>query len=883
MMPRTTSTWAHFALIGSLSLPGNAATGAPRADQVTADNASELLVGGPDAVGGLGDWGLSNGTLCAVVADPSHEGYVLPTGGSLVDLGYCGRNDDQFVILEGLANLSRSESPRWKSVTSKTTPQRASITVTGERGGVVITTTYALDTVTAETLHVETRLERTGPGPRLFAFGDASIHYSGALRPFVLARGETSQGFDHKDTGDATILDLVGSIIPLETVVLIGSHAAEAPISYGLRITEARFERPGEPARDVAHFGLATDTITFLGVLARPVWIGENTHAGLLELAQTPFMDLEVGDAVVFQRAIDVAPRNDAVAFTDALRPTSARVRGQVAAPSAGVEIVDLVGSAVGFATTDSRGHFALRIPAGQYEARIRASAGRSRVVGFEVREEEVDLGYLSLPAVSRIDVPATLAPSRLVFQGLGETADPLFDDDDTGLRVGGRAQPSHTASANVHLSGAAGDPDHVLLPPGRYRVLATRGPEFGVTQTSIEVAAGETLTLDLAPPLRVLETPGWIAADLHVHAAPSDDSTVPMRRRLASFVAEGGEVIVSTDHDHVSDYAPLIDSLGLNKRVQSIVGLEVTSTVSTPAAPFTAGHSNVFPLPIAPLAHRKGAIPSEGRRLRELIAAARAIPGERLVQLNHPREPGQTAIEDEGAFFTHLSVGSEFDPTTPLDSPRNQSLIERDPQSGLRDVDFDAIEMLNGPSMSRYRNVRADWFALLRQGERPTATGNSDTHSLRAAPAVPRNYVRMTDDAPAAFDEREFIENLKAGKSYVTTGPLLDVALESTPGRPGNVRLLATVRAAPWIDVSRLRIFVNGELEEDLPLPPSGRVERPMTFARDSFVTVEVEGEPGDIYRAILPRFTPFAHTNPIFVDADADGRWTPPGIKTP
>jgi len=77
------------------------------AGPVTEANAAQRLVGGPDSIGGVGDWSLANGTLCAVVSDPSHESDLTPGGGALVDLGHCGRADDQFVALYSLINLAR--------------------------------------------------------------------------------------------------------------------------------------------------------------------------------------------------------------------------------------------------------------------------------------------------------------------------------------------------------------------------------------------------------------------------------------------------------------------------------------------------------------------------------------------------------------------------------------------------------------------------------------------------------------------------------------------------------------------------------------------------------------------------------------------------------
>jgi hypothetical protein len=44
--------------------------------------------------------------------------------------------------------------------------------------------------------------------------------------------------------------------------------------------------------------------------------------------------------------------------------------------------------------------------------------------------------------------------------------------------------------------------------------------------------------------------------------------------------------------------------------------------------------------------------------------------------------------------------------------------------------------------------------------------------------------------------------------------------------------------------------------------------------------VTIEVEGPAQGVYAELYPGFTPFAFTNPIFVDADGDGAWTAPGL---
>ena len=87
------------------------------ATRIDESNAPRTILGGPDAIGGIGDWALQNGTLCAVVADPSHESDISTTGGGLIDLGFCGRGDDQFILYLELLNNSLATPVHTQSVT----------------------------------------------------------------------------------------------------------------------------------------------------------------------------------------------------------------------------------------------------------------------------------------------------------------------------------------------------------------------------------------------------------------------------------------------------------------------------------------------------------------------------------------------------------------------------------------------------------------------------------------------------------------------------------------------------------------------------------------------------------------------------------------------
>ena len=710
------------------------------------------------------------------------------------------------------------------------------------------------------------------------------VHNDGTLRPFTLARSGWSEGFSHRSTGNASVTELASAIVPVETVVLVGPRDAGPPISYGLRVVRAERRDASGSVRALPSFGLSTGTITFLASFARPFWIGDNDSIGLLQLAQSQLMDLPVGDVLELEREIRVEPVSDVAVFTDALHAGGTRLRGRVEPAGARIHVRTPEGSAVSLIDAPDGG-FETRLPPGRYELDVRGPAGARASVPLELGSGAVELPTITLPARAMLRLPEDFGPARVVFRGLGDTEDPRFRDDLLDYRVGDERLPAHLESADLHVAGLPGDPRRVAVAPGRYRVFATRGPEFTLARTEVEVAAGETRALELGTPTRAVESDGWLAADLHVHAAASDDSTVPMRDRVASFLAEGGEILVSTDHDHLSDYGPLLRSLDLEGRMRSLVGTEATSVTHTEIAPSSAGHSNVFPMPFRPAAHRKGALRSESVRLRDIIAEARALPGERIVQLNHAREIVKSAAADDGAYFSHLSQGARFDPTRPLTAETNRSLLEVDPETGLRDLDFDAMELMNGPRIARYDELRRDWISLLRQGERKTATGNSDTHSLHHVAALPRTYVAAVDDRPAFFDAAEFLRNLRAGRAYITTGPLVTARLgeaglgESFSGAEGTLRV--RVDAAPWVPVAEIRVAVNGDDVATQPAERGTLAEIPLRFDGDAFVTVEVVGPATGAYAELLPDFEPVAFTNPIFVDADRDGRWTPPGLS--
>jgi hypothetical protein len=856
------------------------------AAQITPENAPRLQVGGPDADGGVGDWALRNGTLCAVIAAPEHEAPISPQGGALLDLVRCGNANDQWSALVPLVNLSRASVVPVTGLRAEQDERSARIVAEGGRPGLRIRTSYALDLANPEELSVTTELERGEGGDRMFAFGEIAFHAVGQLRPFSLLRRNLAEsvGFAHPSGDPSSPLTMLRGIVAADAHVLVGGDLIEPGLAYGIALERAELRRAGGAATPVATFSITGESFTMTGVFARPFWVGGRGEApGVLEMAQLALMDLDEGDALVLVRRIRVGERADVASVTDAYFGSGTEISGRVDDPAARLFVTTAAGAPVTQLRPRADGAFSLRLPGGAYRLSAVAPGGREIAREFALDGAPLALEPIALGEAARVRLPRgqTL---RLVFVGEEGTEDPRFDDDLLGFRVNGEEIPSGPVVNAVSLAGLPDDPAEVVLAPGRYRVLATRGPEYEIRETSLALAAGEVATLVIEAPPRALETPGWIAADLHVHSAESFDASWPLARQLAAFAANGAEVLVATEHDRIFDPRPTLARLGLDDRLIGITGVEVTGAYAGGEVPYTIGHLNAYPMRRDPLAFRGGAPRSEGRRVRALLAELRRGDDAPFVQLNHPRDHDPHSLED-GAYFTHLAVaGKPYDPTRPLDAKPNRVLAERDPATGLRDLDYDGVELLNGPDANRFRLVRADWLSLLLQGQLHVGVGNSDTHRAGEVPGLPRTYVALADDRIAGFDEAAFFAALRAGHAFATTGPLLEARLgEAGPGerfsaRAGTLRVAVT--AAPWVPVDRLLVHRDGEIVADQAIARGGAVELPLEFARDGFVVVEVEGIPDPTYRALLPGFTPLAVTNPIFVDADGDGVWSAPGL---
>lgn len=855
------------------------------ATQITAENYATHHVGGPDSDAGIGDWFLSNGTICATITAPEHESAITPRGGVLTDLGHCGAANDQWIVLQPMLNLSQSHVVPIDEVKAELGPKRASIHTRAVFEGVELITTYSVNHERPNAIDVSTRAKRIAEGDALFSVGQILLHTSGQTPVFSLNRvsPEDSAGFVFPETDRRSITSLLAALISSDLTVLVGAEGMP-PVSYGLEELSAQVTE-AESTEALGTFSVSGEHFTFTSALARPPWIGGTDAApSLLQLAQIPFMDIEDEQVVAFDQRIHLGARSDVASITDRVWNYGALIRGSVDDPAARVHIDRISGAPMTEIRPDPDGRFQLRLPKGEYRVRALAPGGREAVLVFSVLRygEEQQLADIVLGSPGRIRLPRSFT-GRLTFLPTDNSGPLVFGDNLLGQQMGPQRILGGLEAPWLNLAGSPLDPEIISVAPGQYQVIASRGPEYDITEIEIDVEAGSEITLALASLTRVAPTPGWIAADYHVHSGESFDSGLPQNHQIIAFAASGAEVLVATEHDRVFDPRPAMSATGLSSQLVSITGVEATSSYEGGDSPYATGHLNAFPMVPEPQQFRGGTVNMEGRRLRDVLADLRALPSSPFIQMNHPRPSPE---ETEGdTYFSHLGVaGVPYDPTLSLSEMPNKVLVEPSPDHGGSDLDYHGVELMNAESLLRYRRTRADWFSLLLQGERIIGTANSDSHMLSALVGLPRTYVAQADDTLSAFDEATHVNALRAGRAWGSTGPLLSVQLEEAglgdlyAGQSGT--LTVSVDAAPWVPVATWRAYVNGELVHSAPISRGETVSLPLVFPADAFVTVEVEGPIEGRYADVYPGFTPFAFTNPIFVDADANGRFDAPGL---
>lgn len=505
---------------------------------------------------------------------------------------------------------------------------------------------------------------------------------------------------------------------------------------------------------------------------------------------------------------------------------------------------------------TDASGDTVVHLPAGAHtvEAFVEAQ-GRSVAVAIAADASAVTV---SLAAMGTLTVAARVAgeddalPARVSIEPLDEPA-PV-----TPTSWGEDLPPS---GLQVLAFQTLTDGSYTL-PPGEYRVTVSRGYEYELFTTDVQVEAGETaaVTADLE---HVVDTSDELCGDFHIHTNRSFDAEDDAISKVRAAAAEGLEVPLRSDHEWVADFEPLIAQLGLTDFLFGVVSLELTT--------FDYGHFGVFPLAIDEEAHNDGAVDWVGLSPQQVFDSihAREVDGTTpLIIANHPRD-----VPALLGFFVAASYDSA-------------SGVPAVPE--FWSDDFDLIEVFNDSSFDENAGLVADWFGFLNRGQRKFAVGSSDTHEVFEIPlGYPRTCARVDTDSTATLRSMgpTPLREAMAGGHSVINGGVHVSALHSSGARPGDVvtgaatneTVRVVVQAPQWVDVDTLRVYVNGVLIETItldnttadPLNPVSRFDADVSVPTADAAAWVVLVASGDSDLApVHPGRMPFGVTNPIFFE---------------
>jgi hypothetical protein len=503
-------------------------------------------------------------------------------------------------------------------------------------------------------------------------------------------------------------------------------------------------------------------------------------------------------------------------------------------------------------------------------KAAVRPPAGAKLLVASPGRlPKETAAGAVRMGKRSTVEFAVTEgdgrpSPCKVQFLGLETTPNPDFGPKQ---RADGCANLWHSPSGRFT----------VPVPPGKYAVIVSRGPEYDAAWRFVQVREGETARVAARLP-RVVDSRGWISTDYHNHSTPSGDNTTVMEGRLVCLAAEGVEFAAATEHNRLLSYKEAIRTLGLEGLLATSDGIELTGN------PLPLNHHNAFPLLVRP-GLQDGGGPITGpdplgqiRRLFDHDGGA-----EKLVQQNHP-DIGWLFYDADGDGSPDLGFGTA--PFTHAIEIWRPTILEMKPT--------ETVTTATNPQPQVRNNRVFNWLQLLNQGFRIPGVANTDAHYCNHESGRIRNYLKSATDDPAKVREMDVVRETKKGRLVMTNGPFLEVSLEGAgPGDElrlsGRGLLRVQVQCANWLDVDRVQVLVNGRPDPRLNFTRAAhprkfddgvvkfRDEIPVELEADAHLIVVAIGESstiGPVMGALGE--PPVAISNPIYVDRDGGG-WTP------
>lgn len=792
--------------------------------------------GGWNGLGTVDDVKLSNGFVDVVIANVGTQNYLDPNGGSILDLAPHGKNKDTVNDIFQVVGLLPRDAAFYTSIELiDERPARVAVQVKGTLDGipsVPIITRYEL-TPCDRGVRARTEILNGSTNTQTWSMVDGFYWSGRESLPFAPVVGE---GFVHSSFGLTTI----NGAYRLFPYFAAAGHSGDDEISAISMTSCTEKALEGFHSDQISAAGLPRQVVPPRGslIFERFFAVADSKGVeGAIDLA------LEVRKQVLGEQYVTLTGKVERLGggTFDAEREASVLI-------SEGTLTTELAKRIPWTqAVPKADGTFTARVPAGKAYVVEAHAFGRKQVEReYASVSGDTDLGNFVLPATGTLSFRVEDNTRALIDAELF-----LIPVDDAEVaKVVGTLHGRFATCAPWLGSPAGASPacNRVLVhdglataevPVGKFDIYAFHGPYWSLARQTVDVAGGpQSVTFSLRKlNLKPLDT---VAADLHVHGAASFDSSIPDTDRVLSFAASDLDVVISTDHDVVQDYARIVRDLGLQDRLTTVVGLETTGhipflMVPGYGFPLVIGHYNMWPIKFDPSLPRNGGPFDERVEPGQLFERTKNLfsSAESFIELNHPWADPEFGRDLGFPRAIMLDLNKDLPAT---DDGTRQGFMRHLPKDSTFTNDaHHAQEVMNGTDNGLFLQYRAFWHYTLSQGLLKTGTANSDSHSLTDnTVGMPQNLVSTTTTPGAAFDVVAFNRALKEGHSQGTNGPVIEATIEDTASVPRSYSMTAfapragatvkvKISSAPWVPVEEVRFLVNGVVKKvitGLPLP---------------------------------------------------------------
>lgn len=451
-------------------------------------------------------------------------------------------------------------------------------------------------------------------------------------------------------------------------------------------------------------------------------------------------------------------------------------------------------------------------------------------------------------------DSGARLAARVYVQDAKGGWHFPRSDDAAGSAVAYQKRSGANARSVEMHTTLSA-HPFALDLPPGRYTVTVERGKEYlplvrevAVSDRPVSVTLRLRRWADMA-------RRSWYSGETHVHRALDELPNVVLAEDLnvalplLHWVTEAFEPPRSTRGAPAPKVEPRVIEVDrthvIYPRNTEYEIFTVGKKAHTLGAFFILNHRTVFDRGVPPV--------------RPVVAQARREGG--LIELDKHNWPWSMALvplikPDLFELANNHVWRTEFGFATFGEPAPAYMKVERDARGfterGWIDYGFQ------------------NYYALLNCGYRlrPTAGTASGVHP------VPLGFGRVYVHCPEGFSYAAWMKGLDAGRSFVTTGPMLLVEVNGQPAghtfkqaKAGAYTVKGVAESA--VPLSRIEIVVNGEVARTLR--PANRRAKGGGYESAVDEAVKVEGSSWLAVRCYEERADKrvrFAHSSPVHID---------------